>query len=121
MTKQKLKFNPQVIPDGLFTSDQVFVNWGGEVEVPYSHDVYWPDLLKLCAERREKKMARWKGLGATVGISEWDLRQDDVIEDEKPKEVVERDVVQEAADAIGPERFEDERVSPVEQTIPVVA
>ena len=67
--------NPHVVEDGLFAADNVTVEWGGDVTIPYEHETYWPALIKLCADRRETQMQRWRELGATVGLSEWDIRQ----------------------------------------------
>lgn len=74
--------NPSVVKDGYFTVDQCTTSWGGEIEVPYEHDVYFPALVKMCTERHQKHLQRWRTLGAKVGTSEWDIRADDAVEEE---------------------------------------
>ncbi|TFY66799.1 hypothetical protein EVG20_g4284 [Dentipellis fragilis] len=76
ITRTKMKFNPKAVEDGLFTADELFAQggWGGAREFEWDHAQYWPSLLKTCAERREKHYARWRELGAKVGVSEWDYK-----------------------------------------------
>ncbi|KAG8940591.1 hypothetical protein FRC00_012939 [Tulasnella sp. 408] len=77
VTRAKLKFNPDVIADGLFEPSQVTTKWGGEVEIPWDHGTYWPALMKLSAERREVQLTKWRALGGTIGLSEWDIREEE--------------------------------------------
>ncbi|KZV73054.1 CRAL/TRIO domain-containing protein [Peniophora sp. CONT] len=76
-TREKMKFNPKPIEDGLFTADQLFAEggWKGGVDFQWDHDQYWPALLQLCAELREVQLKRWRELGGRVGLSEWDIKQ----------------------------------------------
>ena len=43
---------------------------GGEVEFVYEHEVYWPALNALAAERRSELETRWISGGKMVGESE---------------------------------------------------
>ncbi|KAG8876275.1 hypothetical protein FRB98_007383 [Tulasnella sp. 332] len=77
VTREKIKFNPEVVKDGMFTADQVITKWGGKAELPYEHEVYWPALIKMCKDRHQRRLEKWRSLGGTVGLSEWDVFQDD--------------------------------------------
>ena len=76
ITRDKVRFNPQVVEEGLVDTDQLMgVNgWGGSVQFEYSHEKYWPTLIELCNTRREEQMARWRALGARVGLDEWSIK-----------------------------------------------
>jgi hypothetical protein len=74
VTRTKLKFNPRAIDDGLFAKDQIMTQWGGERQMEWDHDQYWPALLKMTEENRTKWMAKWKEMGGTVGLKEWDYK-----------------------------------------------
>lgn len=75
VTRNKVKFNPRVIEDGYFTADQLMAyGWGGSREFEYSHEKYWPELVRMSDERRAHIKARWRELGAKVGISEWEMK-----------------------------------------------
>ncbi|KLO17413.1 CRAL/TRIO domain-containing protein, partial [Schizopora paradoxa] len=75
ITRNKVKFNPNVFEDGIMTKDQVMKEWwDGDREFEWDHSKYWPALVKTCAERRAEQMGRWRDLGAKVGLSEWDMK-----------------------------------------------
>jgi hypothetical protein len=76
ITREKVKFNPNVLDDGLVDADMLMStsSWGGNVDFEYEHEKYWPALMELCKSRREEQMARWKALGAKVGIDEWSIK-----------------------------------------------
>lgn len=74
VTREKMKFNPSVVKDGLFTADMVTKDWGGDCEIVYEHEKYWPALLKLVDDRRKDQLERWRTLGGTIGIKEWDYK-----------------------------------------------
>ncbi|KAG9000428.1 hypothetical protein FRB94_005441 [Tulasnella sp. JGI-2019a] len=95
VTREKIKFNPEVVKDGLFDADQVTTQWGGEAEIPYEHEVYWPAIIKMCGDRHQKQLEKWRALGGTVGLSEWEIFQDD----DAAVAVEEKDVVHEVATA----------------------
>jgi hypothetical protein len=72
ITRQKVKFNPQVLEDGFFTADMIMKDWwGGEPEFEYVHEKYWPHLVSLCEGRVMTWTKNWRALGAKVGTSEW--------------------------------------------------
>ncbi|KJA26316.1 hypothetical protein HYPSUDRAFT_181095 [Hypholoma sublateritium FD-334 SS-4] len=71
ITRQKVKFNPEIFKDGLFTTDMAMKEWGGECNFEYKHDQYWADLVAMCNVRSKAWMENWRSLGACVGVSEW--------------------------------------------------
>lgn len=79
----------------MFEAEQVTTSWGGVVEIPFEHSVYWPALIKLCAEQRGAQMERWKQLGSPIGASEWDLRRSS----DAPADLNEKVAEQAAAEA----------------------
>lgn len=76
ITRNKVKFNPSIFNDGFFDKDQVMhvSGWDGGCQFEWDHAKYWPALVTMCEERREKMVKRWKELGAKVGISEWEMK-----------------------------------------------
>ena len=104
VTRDKHKVNPDVVKDGLFAEDQCMGDaWGGNQDFEYVHDTYWKALVQKAEEARTKHIAKWKDLGAKVGISEWDYKEgekaassegveeteaDDSVPVPKPKEAV---------------------------------
>ena len=48
--------------------------WGGDREFVYDHEKYWPALVEMCNERTKQQMEKWRELGGTVGLKEWDVR-----------------------------------------------
>lgn len=48
--------------------------WGGACDFKYEHEKYWPALVGMCVERKKEQMERWRALGGTVGLREWDLK-----------------------------------------------
>jgi hypothetical protein len=74
VTRVKIFFNPEVVPQGLIAADQVTKEWGGTIDFIYEHEQYWPALNSLCEERRKAQMERFRELGAVVGLSEWDIK-----------------------------------------------
>jgi len=73
-TRDKVKFNPKVIEDGLFSTDMIMKDWGGTRELIWEYDRYWPALIELAQKRKKMLMEKWRELGATVGLKEWDVR-----------------------------------------------
>ncbi|KAJ8456349.1 hypothetical protein ONZ45_g18756 [Pleurotus djamor] len=56
VTRAKMKFNPQVLDEGIFTPDMLMKEWwGGDVDFEYDHKKYWPALVSLCEERRAQR------------------------------------------------------------------
>lgn len=77
VTKEKMKFNPEVIKDGIFTVDQAMSQWwGGNQDFEYEHEKYWPALVEMCEERSKAWLEKWRALGGTIGIKEWDYKQE---------------------------------------------
>ncbi|CDR42654.1 CYFA0S10e00760g1_1 [Cyberlindnera fabianii] len=74
LTKEKLIF------DAAFTTvvneDQLDKEYDGRLNFEYKHSEYWPALVKLTQEKRAHLLKRFETLGATVGISEYDLKGD---------------------------------------------
>jgi hypothetical protein len=78
VTRVKVRFNPDVVGEGLFTKDNLMTQWwGGDRDFEWDHDQYWPALVKMCSERRKEQMERWKKLGAKIGLDEWDIKGGD--------------------------------------------
>jgi len=101
VTREKVKFNPNVLGDGLVDADMLMNagSWGGNVDFEYEHEKYWPALMELCKSRHEEQMARWKTLGAKVGIEEWYIKGGTptpvaVSEAEKAEATIEQAVVE---------------------------
>jgi hypothetical protein len=97
-TRVKMKFNPAPVQDGLFAPEMLLGEggWGGAADFRWEHSSYWPALLQLCAERRERQMERWRALGSTIGLSEWDLKLEPIV---SPVPADEAKAVVEVADA----------------------
>ncbi|KAF8825192.1 CRAL/TRIO domain-containing protein [Lentinula edodes] len=75
ITVQKLKFNPDVVKDGIFAEDQVMKEfWGGNQDFEYDHEKYWPTLVDLCKARKVKWMDEWRKLGGRIGLCESDYK-----------------------------------------------
>ncbi|PPQ69151.1 hypothetical protein CVT25_004531 [Psilocybe cyanescens] len=90
ITRQKVKFNPEIFKDGFFTKDNVMKEWAGDCNFEYQHDKYWPGLVSMCEERVKTWTRNWKDLGAKVGTSEWSYKQTTspkVEEEEKKVEI----------------------------------
>ncbi|KAF9000594.1 CRAL-TRIO domain-containing protein [Cyathus striatus] len=78
VTREKVKINPQVIKEGMFEKSMIMTEWwGGDQDFEYVHEKYWPALLKMCDNRRNRWMEKWKKLGAKVGIREWDYKREE--------------------------------------------
>lgn len=82
VTRNKMKFNPKPVEDGLFTADELMKDggWGGSCDFVYDHDKYWGAFVRMCDEIREAQMARWRKLGARLGCDEWDYKSDVVVD-----------------------------------------
>ena len=76
VTKSKCKFD-EAIKDEVPTS-QLSAEFGGDLDATYNHDKYWPDLVKLSAERRKAMLRRFQqDCHSKVGASEWVIRGGD--------------------------------------------
>ena len=86
VTRAKLKFNPNCVKEGHFESNMlVKQNWGGGRTIEYVHEKYWPALLKMTEERREKHKERWRKLGGKIGVKEWDYKVEIPVEEVEGK------------------------------------
>ncbi|CAE6417774.1 unnamed protein product [Rhizoctonia solani] len=74
ITRAKVKFNPEIIKEGIFDKSQAVKEWGGEMDFVYEHEKSWKPLVELCNNLRAEHTDRWKKLGGTVGLSEWDIK-----------------------------------------------
>jgi hypothetical protein len=78
VTRNKLKFNPNPVQDGMFAADELFKEggWGGSRDFVWDHEKYWPAFVRMCDEFGEEHMARWRKLGARVGCDEKDYKSE---------------------------------------------
>ncbi|PWN52835.1 CRAL/TRIO domain-containing protein [Violaceomyces palustris] len=76
VTKSKCKFDEairQEVPPQQLSSD-----FGGDLDFQYDHDSYWPDLIRLCNQRREEQLRRFiEVCKGEIGASEWVIRGGD--------------------------------------------
>jgi hypothetical protein len=81
VTRNKLKFNPNPVKDGMFAADELFKEggWGGSRDFVWDHEKYWPAFVRMCDEIAEEQMARWRKLGARVGCDEKDYKLEDFV------------------------------------------
>lgn len=68
VTKEKIKYN-EPLTDHV-PAAQLMKASGGDIDFKYDHDVYWPALEKMAAERRAKRVERWEKAGKLIGESE---------------------------------------------------
>lgn len=77
VTSEKVKFNPEVTKDGYFTPEMLLSGtWEGACDFEYEHEKYWPALVSLCEERKKTWIQKWRALGGTVGIKEWEYKRE---------------------------------------------
>lgn len=74
VTREKMKFNPKLVEDKMFTAEMVMTEWGGTCDFAYVHEKYWPALVSLCEARRQAWMEKWRELGGKIGTKEWDYK-----------------------------------------------
>jgi CRAL/TRIO domain len=81
VTRNKLKFNPNPVKDGIFAADELFKEggWGGSRDFVWDHEKYWPAFVRMCDEIAVGQMARWRKLGARVGCDEKDYKLEDFV------------------------------------------
>ncbi|KAH9838326.1 CRAL-TRIO domain-containing protein [Rhodofomes roseus] len=73
-TRDKIRFNPDCIKEGLFAPDMLMREWGGACDFEYDHARYWPAVVRMCDEHRQHRLEVWREMGAKVGIREWDIK-----------------------------------------------
>ncbi|KAF8808744.1 CRAL/TRIO domain-containing protein [Phlegmacium glaucopus] len=79
ITREKVKFNPNIFGEGLFLPDMVMKQgWDGNQDFEYVHEKYWAGLVELCESRAKDWMENWRSLGGKVGIAEWEYKQGNV-------------------------------------------
>ncbi|KAG5645927.1 hypothetical protein DXG03_004716 [Asterophora parasitica] len=78
VSREKMKFNPEPVKDGLFTGDMLMSEWwGGDQNFEYIHEKYWPALVGSCEARRASWLEKWRALGGKVGLKEWEYKDID--------------------------------------------
>ncbi|KAH7926357.1 CRAL/TRIO domain-containing protein [Leucogyrophana mollusca] len=95
ITRAKMRFNPVSTEDGMYSTsaaasgtdeekaqERIFEPtqlvkqwWGGAMEYEYDHAQYWPKLVALCEDRKNKMTEAWRKLGGKVGQREWDFKK----------------------------------------------
>lgn len=76
VTKGKCKFD-EAIKDEV-PGPQLASDFGGELNFPYDHEKYWPQLLALTEKRREEQLERFRTIcNSEIGASEWVIRGGD--------------------------------------------
>ncbi|WVQ97364.1 hypothetical protein IAU59_004476 [Kwoniella sp. CBS 9459] len=67
VTKGKVKIGSsqgkEVIKDGYADAGQLLKDAGGDLDIPYDHDTYWPALVETCLRLRAAEEGRWRSLG----------------------------------------------------------
>ena len=58
-------------------SSQLLQTFGGSVNFSYDHSVYWPELNRICADRRAGSRKRWEDAGKRIGEYESYMRGGD--------------------------------------------
>jgi hypothetical protein len=77
VTREKVKFNPNVIQDNLVPKERLIKEWwDGEQDVEYVHEKFHKALVEMGEERMRRWMGKWKELGGSVGIKEWDYKRE---------------------------------------------
>ncbi len=81
VTRNKIRFNPKPVEEGIFVADELVIEsgWGGSREFVWDHEKYWPAFVRMCDEIVEGQMARWRKLGARVGCDEKDYKTEDFV------------------------------------------
>jgi hypothetical protein len=105
LTREKLKFNEdmtQYVP-----KEQLWTEFGGELNFEYDHSTYWPALRKLCEERRAAHVQRWEAGGKQIGELE------DYLKGRAPHGVVNPSVA--TAAAVEPEPKTETEAVPVSE------
>ncbi|WWC58486.1 uncharacterized protein I303_101029 [Kwoniella dejecticola CBS 10117] len=66
-TKKKVKFGSgkgrEIVKEGDVAASQLLQEAGGDLDIPYDHDSYWPALLNVCLQLRKDEEERWIALG----------------------------------------------------------
>ncbi|GAA5961025.1 hypothetical protein JCM3765_006506 [Sporobolomyces pararoseus] len=72
VTKEKIRFlEGKADATSLIPPAQLQKIFGGEINFEYDHETYFPALTKLCMERKQENLKRWKQFGGgKCGIDE---------------------------------------------------
>lgn len=76
VTRSKIAINRQLIAEGDFTPDQLVKELGGERELVWDCDRYLNKLVEISGDMRKKRLDKWRELGGTVGLREWDYKEE---------------------------------------------
>ncbi|EGN98659.1 hypothetical protein SERLA73DRAFT_181226 [Serpula lacrymans var. lacrymans S7.3] len=102
ITRQKMRFNPKAVADGIFVPEMLVKQWwGGAMDFEYEHGKYWKGLVGMCDERRRELLEKWREMGAAIGLKEWDVKR--AVEASTSVNNVEESII-----------VDDEKMSPVE-------
>ncbi|GAA5821281.1 hypothetical protein JCM11251_004551 [Rhodosporidiobolus azoricus] len=75
VTKEKIRFLDKPDATSLIPPSQLQTIFGGNVNMAYDHEKYFPALTKLCMERKAANLERWKKYGNGVcGVDEAIIR-----------------------------------------------
>lgn len=76
VTKSKCRFDEAVKSE--VPLSQLSADFGGDLDATYNHDSYWPELVKVSAQRRKDMLRRFQEqCNAEIGASEWVIRGGD--------------------------------------------
>lgn len=76
VTRSKIAINRQLVAEGDFASDQMIAELGGKRELVWDCDRYLNKLVEISGEMREKRLNKWRELGGTIGLREWDYKEE---------------------------------------------
>lgn len=71
-TREKLGFDVPMV--NFVPKDQLDKLYGGYLDFTYKHDTYWPKFNEISKTKREHYLNRFEKFGGVVGISEYDMR-----------------------------------------------
>ncbi|GAA5884608.1 hypothetical protein JCM6882_005320 [Rhodosporidiobolus microsporus] len=75
VTKDKIRFLDKPDATSLIPPSQLQTIFGGDVNMEYDHEKYFPALTKLCFERKAANLERWKKFGnGACGVDEAIIR-----------------------------------------------
>lgn len=57
---------------------QLWNEFHGDLDFEYDHEIYWPAMLKLCAEKSKEQRERWEKAGKHIGESESHIKGGEV-------------------------------------------
>lgn len=72
VTREKMKFQP--VTKDFIPKEQLWNEYGGDLEFEYDHKVYWTALDEECRRRKEAYRQRWRAGGSKIGEYEEYLR-----------------------------------------------